>query len=297
MDILLEYARRLDLRDADGAPLLKWHTPEERFEAFKLMTKGRPCDYSALSYDRLRGGSGIQWPCTPEYPDGRERLYTDLAFNTDTEYTEDYGHDLLTGAAFERKDHTDLGAAGRAVLKAADYQPPNESPSADYPLRLTTGRTAYQWHTRTKTAHAPQLNAAAPEPWVELSPADAKLLGIDEGDLVRVESARGRLAARARVSGVRDGVVFVPFHYGYWDTGDNGAGWRTRAANELTITAWDPVSKQPTFKVAAVRVEKLADGAGTPAPAPTTTASQPVVDGAPSTGGGSGVRETVRGPR
>ena len=272
MDILLDYANRLDLRDKDGAPLLGWHTPEECFEAFKLVTKGRPCDYTGLTYDRLRGGSGIQWPCTAEHPDGVELLYTDFTFNTDTEYTEDYGHDLVTGAAHERKDHADLGAAGRAVLKAADYQPPNEAPSEDYPLLFTTGRTAYHWHTRTKTARAPQLNAAAPEPWVELSPADAKQLGIGEGDLVRVESVRGRLEAKARVSGVREGVVFAPFHYGYWDTTDE----HSRAANELTITAWDPVSKQPTFKVAAVRVRKLADGDGTPSPAPTTTASEPV---------------------
>jgi hypothetical protein len=52
--------------------------------------------------------------------------------------------------------------------------------------------------------------------------------------------------------------VFVPFHYGYWDTADgvgpgDGPG---RAANELTLTAWDPVSKQPLFKVAAVRVRR-----------------------------------------
>ncbi len=52
---------------------------------------------------------------------------------------------------------------------------------------------------------------------------------------------------------IRPGVVFVPFHYGYWDA--NGS--KHRAANELTITAWDPVSKQPLFKVAAVRVEKV----------------------------------------
>jgi ferredoxin-nitrate reductase len=51
-------------------------------------------------------------------------------------------------------------------------------------------------------------------------------------------------------------VVFVPFHYGYWDTDPDAKV--SRAANELTITAWDPVSKQPIFKVAAVRLTKLA---------------------------------------
>jgi anaerobic selenocysteine-containing dehydrogenase len=92
---------------------------------------------------------------------------------------------------------------------------------------------------------------------------------------VRVESPRGRLDARARISGVRKGVVFAPFHYGYWDEPEGAEpNGRPRAANELTITDWDPVSKQPLFKVAAVRVEKLADGDGA-SPAPTTTASAP----------------------
>lgn len=75
----------------------------------------------------------------------------------------------------------------------------------------------------------------------------------------------------ARVSGVREGTVFVPFHYGDVDS----PGGRRRAANELTITAWDPVSKQPQFKTAAVRLTRLEAGTG-PAPAPTNMASAPV---------------------
>jgi ferredoxin-nitrate reductase len=293
-EILLEYARRLDLRDKDGEPLVKWSTPEECFEAFKEVTRGRPCDYSGLSYARLRGGSGIQWPCNDEHPDGAERLYSDAVFNTESDDCEDYGHDLLTGAAFERKDHAQLRAEGRAILKSAHYVPPHEQPNDDFPLLLTTGRTVYHWHTRTKTRRAQQLHDAAPDVWVELAPRDAERLAIAEGDLVRVEAARGRVEGRARVSGIRDGVVFVPFHYGYFDAGDD-SGRRPRAANELTITEWDPVSKQPLFKVAAVRVEKLADGDGTPSPAPTTTASAPVDGDVPQTRGGEGVRETVVG--
>jgi ferredoxin-nitrate reductase len=277
MEIFLDYAARLGLADRDGTPLVKWRTPEECFDAFKAMTHGRPCDYSGLSYAKLRGRSGIQWPCTDEQPEGTERLYTDHRFNTYTDYCEDYGHDLLTGASHERKDHAELSAEGRAILKTGHYVPTNEPPSEDYPFLFTTGRTAYHFHTRTKTGRARQLNAAAPEVWVELSPADAARLGISEGDLVRVESPRGRLQGKARVSGIREGVVFAPFHYGYWDEpdGDKPDG-RPRAANELTISAWDPVSKQPLFKAAAVRVEKLAAGDGTPAPAPTNTASEPL---------------------
>ena len=299
LEILLDYAARLGLQDEDGQPLLKWRTPEECFDAFAQATRGRPCDYTGLSYDKLRGGSGIQWPCNENSPGGAERLYTDHKFNTQTDYCEDFGHDLMTGAAHERKDHADLQAEGRAVLKAAHYAPAHEPPNEDYPLLFTNGRTAYHFHTRTKTGRARQLDAAAPEPWVEISGADAEGLGIIEGDLVSVESVRGRIEAKARVSGVRDGVVFAPFHFGSWEhDGDVGTesvprSGRPTAANELTMTDWDPVSKQPVFKVAAVRVRKLAGTDGTPAAAPTTTASAPLAGGVPGTRGTAAVHEAI----
>jgi predicted molibdopterin-dependent oxidoreductase YjgC len=118
------------------------------------------------------------------------------------------------------------------------------------------------------------LQRAAPSAWVELSRTDASTLGIHEGDIVRVTSPRGVITVPARVGDVREGCVFAPFHYGYWDDGRSGPDGRPTAANELTMTEWDPVSKQPIYKVAAVRVEKVADGAA-PAPAPTNTASRP----------------------
>ncbi len=91
---------------------------------------------------------------------------------------------------------------------------------------------------------------------MELNTADAANLGIGEGDLVDISSPRGNIQVRARTGGIRPGVVFVPFHYGYFDVAREE---RTpRAANELTLTAWDPVSKQPLFKVAAVRVARVA---------------------------------------
>jgi ferredoxin-nitrate reductase len=273
MEIMIEYANRLGLKDKDGQPLVKWSGPEECFEAFKEMTRGRPCDYSGLTYEKLRGGSGIQWPCTSSAPDGTERLYSEHRFNTDTDYAEDWGHDLLTGAAHERKHFAELNPAGRAILKAAHYTEPYEWIRDEYPLLLTTGRTVYHWHTRTKTGRVPELQAAAPEAWVELSANDAGRLDVREGDWVRVSSPRGAVEAQARISGIRDGVVFIPFHYGYWDekAGHEPDG-RGRAANELTLTAWDPVSKQPIFKTAAVKLERIGEGPGR-APAPPTTGS------------------------
>jgi ferredoxin-nitrate reductase len=294
LEIFLDYARRMDFRDKAGQPLIKWDDPESTFEAWKECSRGRPCDYTGLSYDKLRGGSGVQWPCNDEHPDGTERLYADGNFNTETDYCETYGRDLLTGAECTEMEHRALAPTGRAFLLAAGYQPPHEVPEEEYPFSYTTGRTVYQFHTRTKTARAPQLQAAAPDAWVELSPADAESLGVGEGDVVRVESSRGRLEAKARISGIREGVIFAPFHYGYFDS--NGLDGRPRAANELTITEWDPASKQPLYKTGAVRVTKISGSDGTPAPAPTTTASAPASDGAVSaTAGGeeAEVKETM----
>jgi anaerobic selenocysteine-containing dehydrogenase len=266
-DMFLDYAQRMGLADKDGNPLLAFTTPEEAFEEFGRITAGRPCDYSGLTYEQLRGSAGIQWPCNAEFPDGCERLYTRHEFPTYAEYCESYGHDLISGAENEPDEYGAHDPKGRAFLKAAEYVASPEQPSDDYPLLLNTGRTVYQWHTRTKTGRTPELQDAAPEAWVELAPEDAERLDVGDGDLVAVESPRGRIEAPARLTGIREGVVFVPFHYGYWDEPEGSEpDGRARAANELTITRWDPVSKQPIYKTAAVRVEKVADADGAARP-------------------------------
>jgi anaerobic selenocysteine-containing dehydrogenase len=166
-----------------------------------------------------------------------------------------------------------MAPAGRAFLKGAQYQPAHEEPSEEYPLLFTTGRTVHHFHTRTKTGRSRRLQASAPDPWVELSREDAAELGVAEGDVVRVTSPRGAIEVPARIGNAVRGTVFAPFHYGRWDPDGAGAeganaldGGRGQA-NELTMTVWDPVSKQPYFKTAACRVEKAgrngASGPGT----------------------------------
>ncbi|MFC7671128.1 molybdopterin oxidoreductase family protein [Hymenobacter humi] len=253
-DILLDYAHRMDFRDKDGQPLIKWRTPEEAFEAWKVCSKGRPCDYSGMSYAKLTGGSGIQWPCNEQHPDGAAHLYTDHVFNTHFDYCETYGYDLETGAEKQPEEYQANDPNGRAVLLAADYEPPHEAPDEAYPLWFTTGRLVYHFHTRTKTGRAHALNHAAPEGFVQLSEEDAARYGIATGDLVEVTSRRGHATEPARVGGIEPGLVFMPFHYGYWDEAKDA---RPRAANELTITEWDAVRKQPHFKYAAVRIRKV----------------------------------------
>jgi predicted molibdopterin-dependent oxidoreductase YjgC len=264
-----------------------WSDPEGAFEGWKECSRGRPCDYTGLSYDKLRGGSGIQWPCTDEHPDGTEHIYADGQFWAQPDYCESYGRDLVTGAPLDETEYRALNPAGRAVLKAAEYLPPHELVSERFPFQLITGRTLYHFHTRTKTARAPQLQAAAPDVWVEVSASDAADRGWSEGDLLEVTTPRGRVQARLRISGIRPGVLFLPFHYGYWDEpGGSGPGGKPgRAANELTLTDWDACSKQPIFKTAAAAVTRLAEGTG-PAPAPTTTGSRPVAGDVPPTRGG-----------
>jgi ferredoxin-nitrate reductase len=269
LDIFLDYARRMDFRDREGAPLVKWSDAEGAFEHWKECSRGWPCDYSGMSYAKLSEGSGIQWPCNEEHPEGTERLYTDHVFPTSADVCESFGHDIETGAARTPEEYKANDPAGRALLKAAHYSPPLEAPDEEYPFWLTTGRVVYHWHTRTKTARSKELQAAAPECFVQINEEDAARLGISDGESVEVASRRGSVRAPARVGGIEPGVVFLPFHYGYWDEG--GGESHARAANELTLTAWDPVSKQPYFKYAAAQVhkvgaeavtEKIADAAG-----------------------------------
>ena len=252
MEIMLDFARRMKLADKDGQPLIKWRTPEQAFEAWKACSKGRPCDYSGITYEKLTGGSGVQWPCNDSSPAGTERLYADYRFPTAADECGDFGHDIETGAARTKQEYEAEDPDGRALLKAADYKAAEEVPDTNYPFLLTTGRIVYHFHTRTKTARAPLLNAAAPAPFVQLSDEDAQGLNVANGDLVEVATRRGTVWASARIGGIDAGHIFLPFHYGYWDSHEAYA----RAANELTLNAWDPVSKQPLYKYAAAQVRK-----------------------------------------
>lgn len=250
-DIFLDYAKRMDFRNKDGAPLITWNTPEEAFEGWKECTRGRPCDYTGLSYAKLTG-SGISWPCNEQFPEGTQHIYTDGVFHTDADYCETYGQDFDTGTSISEVEYRANNPKGRALIKPSDYLQPHELPDDQYPLMLTTGRLVYHFHTRTKTGRSRNLYNAAPDAFVQISPEDAQTYGIKDGDMVEVVSRRGRVQEPAQIGDIEPGLVFIPFHYGYWDKSD-----RPRAANELTISEWDPVSKQPHFKYAAVYIRKV----------------------------------------
>jgi ferredoxin-nitrate reductase len=264
LEIWVDYARRMGLTSRSGRPLPPWDSYEAAFEAWRECSRGRPCDYSGLSYDLLRERGGMQWPVTADAPHGTERLYADHMFNTAHDYCETYGHDLVTGGAVTPEKHAAARADGRARLKAAAWTAPPENPDGGYPLSLTTGRTVHHFHTRTKTGRVSALAGAAPEAWVELNQADATAVGVFEGDLAVVESVRGHVVVPVRITDIRPGTAFLPFHFGDLDPVPDedvppSRADRPRAANELTVTAWDPVSKQPTFKAGAVRIRPGVD--------------------------------------
>ena len=249
-EIFVDFAKRYGFKNKDGGDLIPWRTPEEAFKAWQACSAGRPCDYTGLSYEKLSQGSGIQWPCNKENPNGKERLYTDGKFYTDMDVCESFGHDMETGAPLSKAQYRDLNPAGRAIIKTCEYRQGEEMPSEEYPLTLSTGRNVYQFHTRTKTGRIPQLQKARPDAVCQISIEDAKKYGITDGQDVIVSSRRGKIQIPARVGEIEPGQIFIPFHYGYWDNKE-----KARAANELTTVTWDFISKQPIFKSGAVKVE------------------------------------------
>ena len=172
--------------------------------------------YAGISYERIEH-EGIHWPCPNEEHPGTPILHREQFTN------------------------------GRGVFHAIDWIPPAESADRDFPLYLTTGRVLYQYHTGTMTMKTGGLNEIAPECFVEISPADAKANGVQEGTLVTIASRRGSIQARIRVSPKAvSGTVFLPFHYA------------RAAANRLTNAALDSICGIPEFKVCAVKLERAA---------------------------------------
>ncbi|MCK5512816.1 MAG: molybdopterin-dependent oxidoreductase, partial [Thermodesulfovibrionia bacterium] len=135
---------------------------------------------------------------------------------------------------------------GNAAFSVVEYKPSEELPDDEYPFMLSTGRHLFHYHTGTMIRKGDDLNNIAPEAYVELNPDDAKQLGVQNGEHVIVSSRRGSIKIKVDASErVVKGRVFIPFHY------------KEAAANVLTNTALDPISKIPELKVCAVKIEKI----------------------------------------
>ncbi len=193
-----------------GLPMV-YKDPEAVMDEIRQVTPS----YGGITYARIEK-IGLQWPCpTLDHP----------------------------GTAFLHKDRF---TRGRGLFHPVEYTKPPELPDEEYPFYLSTGRILYQYHGASMSRRSKGLSERAPRCEVEISPQDAKRMGLKEGSTVRVLSRRGQIKAVARITDKAvQGTVFVPFHYA------------EAAANLLTHSKLDPVSKIPGYKVCAVRVEPL----------------------------------------
>ncbi|HEU4581902.1 MAG TPA: nitrate reductase [Polyangiaceae bacterium] len=208
-----------------GAMFKDWSSPEAAFQLLKRCTRGRPCDITGISdYRMIDEMRGIQWPL----PEGREpapgeerRLFEDGRFH-----------------------HPD----GRARLLFEEPRKQPEAVDKNYPILLLTGRgSSSQWHTGTRTNKSAVLRKLFPQDcYVEISPRDARDRHIHQNEWIVVESRRGRVQARAFISHlVRPGQCFMPMHYA--------------KVNQLTFAAFDPYSRQPSYKNCAVRLRRKSE--------------------------------------
>ena len=204
-------------------------SPREIFDELRIASKGGIADYSGITYEKIEEQYGVFWPCPSEDHPGTPRLFEVGSSNP-----------IAKGSGpFYFPD-------GKARFNVAPYTPPAEDTDAEYPLMLTTGRVVSQFLSGTQTRRIGPLVDQYPEPLIEMHPQLAQKLGIANGDLTTVESRRGEITLPAMVvTTIRPDTVFVPYH------------WPGRKSiNQLTISAQDPISKIPEYKVCAVRVRK-----------------------------------------
>ncbi|BAM04194.1 nitrate reductase [Phycisphaera mikurensis NBRC 102666] len=227
--IVASVGHAIEERRGDAAGRFAWASHEDVWDEFRRTTTGRPCDLAGMTNERLRAGP-LQWPCPDPGHPGTARRYA--------------GGRVLTASSKPRTagETQETAARSAAICDAAD---------AAFPLVLTTGRVASQWHSRTKTRHVAVLDAQEGGPFFEVHPDDAAAAGVTHGDRAAVVGRRGRAEATVRVSDeARPGCVFSPFHWA------DSAGPLANV-NQLTSDAVDPASQQPELKACAVRIEKV----------------------------------------
>ena len=205
----------------------RWSSPAAVFQILKRLSAGQPCDITGIrDHEHLAAAGGIQWP----YPAKVERVDP----NALSEISSPPERRLFADGRFFHPD-------GRARFLFDAPRPMPEPPCADYPFILNTGRgTSAQWHTGTRTDKSDVLRKLSPRsPVAEIHPADAARLGISDTDTVVIRSRRGEARATAVVTAIgQPGVIFMPMHF--------------EVVNRLTSPAFDPHSRQPSYKACAV---------------------------------------------
>jgi formate dehydrogenase major subunit len=204
--IINEIARGLDLD-------WRYSQPSQVFEEMRQCMDS----IAGITWDRLERESSVTYPCEKEGDPGQPVVFVNR-FPT---------------------------ANGRGKFVPADLISAAERPDAEYPMVLITGRQLEHWHTGSMTRRASVLDYIEPEPVASLHPLELERLGVAPGEILTIESRRGRISLYARADdGTPLGSVFVPFCY------------YEAAANLLTNPALDPFGKIPEFKYCAVRTSK-----------------------------------------
>jgi nitrate reductase NapA len=197
------------------------------FEEYASFGRGHGHDLAPFDlYHQVRG---LRWPVV----EGQETRWR---------FNRDYDPYAEGDKAFNFYGHKD----GRAVIFALPYEPPAESPDAEYPFWLSTGRVLEHWHSGSMTQRVPELFRAVPDAVCYMHPDDAVALNLRRGSAVRIVSRRGEMLTRVETRGRNappKGLVFVP----WFDA--------RRLINKVTLDATCPISKQTDFKKCAVRIE------------------------------------------
>ena len=206
--------------------------PRDIFDELRAASKGGIADYSGITYEKIEKTFGVFWPCPDLDHPGTPRLFEAGSWNP-----------VAQGAGpYYFPD-------GKARFVVAPYTPPKEDLDAEYPLMLTTGRVVSHFLSGTQTRRIGPLIDQCPAPKIELHPQLATRLGLADGDWATAQTRRGACTLQVQVvRTIRPDTIFIPYHWG-------GA----KSANQLTISAQDPISKIPEYKACAARLFK-ADG-------------------------------------
>ncbi|UOF89822.1 nitrate reductase [Fodinisporobacter ferrooxydans] len=192
---------------------------EEIFHELRIASRGGIADYYGITYDRIKQEGGVYWPCPSQDHPGAGRLFE---------------------TSFAHPD-------GKAEIVAVDNHVPKEQMNDQFPLYLTTGRVMTHYLTGVQTRRSHTLLARDVESYLEIHPKTAKKYRIEDASLVKVESRRGSIIVRSKVTeDIREDTVFVPMHWG-----------DLQNVNKITNQALDPNCKMPGFKVCAVKVNPL----------------------------------------
>ena len=229
VDILIDFAKRVGV----DPKLVSYKNSADIWDEWRAVGRPTPYNFWGITRERLRKESGIKWPCPTEDHPGTNIRYV-------------RGKDPNIPKDHPNKYHFYGKPDGKAVIWFRPYKGAAEEPDQEYPFVLTTGRVIDHWHTGTMTMKVPELKRSFPKAYVEVNTQDAKKKGIQNGDDVLLETRRDKMVFQARVSDVcPPGLVFVP----WFDV--------NLLINKLTKDAIDPGSKQPEFKICAVKVSKV----------------------------------------